>query len=161
MPHRHGVHLAGTDRSVNSGDDFFRFARAACMDDAPTERRGLTPLRDTLNRIEAVRETLSENIAMTRGSRLRTMRIDSRCTAKDLPAQDGFTGDQQFFISYAQSWRQKYRDEMLRRIVLTDGHSPSMYRAQTVRNLDAWSPAFSVQPGTALYLAPYARVRVW
>jgi predicted metalloendopeptidase len=50
---------------------------------------------------------------------------------------------------------------MLRRIVVTDGHAPSMYRAQTVRNLDAWYPAFSVEPGAALYLDPPDRVRVW
>ena len=73
----------------------------------------------------------------------------------------GFTGDQQFFISYAQSWREKVREPALRNQVLTDGHAPGEYRALTVRNMDAWYAAFGVKPGQALYLAPADRVRIW
>ncbi len=74
---------------------------------------------------------------------------------------EGFSGEQQFFLGYAQSWREKYREPLLRRLVVSDGHAPDQYRAQTVRNLDAWYPAFEVTPGQALYLAPKDRVRVW
>jgi putative endopeptidase len=80
---------------------------------------------------------------------------------KQPPPVDGFTGDQLFFLSFAQSWRGKSREPALRQRVLTDGHSPVEYRADTVRNLDAWNDAFSVKPTDKLYLAPDARVRVW
>ena len=73
----------------------------------------------------------------------------------------GFTGDQQFFISFAQSWRGKLREPALRNAILTDGHAPYEYRASTVRNIDAWYQAFGVKTGQTLYLAPDDRVRVW
>jgi len=78
-----------------------------------------------------------------------------------VPAVNGLSADQQFFLSFAQSWRQKIREPALRQRIVTDGHSPAEYRADTVRNLDAWYPAFDVQPGQKLYLPPGERVRVW
>jgi predicted metalloendopeptidase len=77
------------------------------------------------------------------------------------PVVDGLTGDQQFFVSFAQVWQSKMREATLRRRILTDGHSPGQYRALTVRNVDAWYAAFDVKPGQALFLAPEERVRVW
>jgi putative endopeptidase len=74
---------------------------------------------------------------------------------------DGLTGDQRFFIAYAQTWASKMRDEAMRQRIATDGHAPGMYRALTVRNIDAWYQAFNVQRGQALYLAPEQRIRVW
>src|SRR3546814_1107004 len=68
------------------------------------------------------------------------------------------TGDQRFFLAFAQSWRTKTRDKALRRQIATDGHAPGSYRALTVRNLDDWYKAFDVQPGQKLYLAPDKRV---
>ncbi len=73
----------------------------------------------------------------------------------------GFSGDQQFFLSYGQGFRSKSREPYLRRRLLTDGHAPPEYRADTVRNLDAWYTAFGVQPGEKLFLAPEDRVRIW
>src|SRR3546814_5511010 len=67
------------------------------------------------------------------------------------------TGDQRFFLAFAQSWRTKTRDKALRRQIATDGHAPGSYRALTVRNLDDWYKAFDVQPGQKLYLAPDKR----
>jgi predicted metalloendopeptidase len=107
------------------------------------------------------KQTLSENIADVAGLSASYDAYRLSLHGKELPPQDGFTGDQQFFISYGQAWRDKYREPMLRRIVVTDGHAPSMYRAQTVRNLDPWYAAFDVQPGAALFLAPGDRVRIW
>jgi predicted metalloendopeptidase len=72
-----------------------------------------------------------------------------------------FNNDQLFFLSFAQSWRQKMREPALRQRIVTDGHAPAAYRADTVRNLDAWYAAFSVKPGQALYLSPQDRVRMW
>ena len=80
---------------------------------------------------------------------------------KEAPIIDGFTGDQRFFIAYAQSWAIKQRDELIRQRIATDGHAPGNFRALTVRNLDAWYPAFKVQQGEKLYLAPDKRVKVW
>ena len=71
------------------------------------------------------------------------------------------SGDQQFFLAFAQSWRQKIREPALRQRILTDSHAPAQYRADTVRNIDAWYGAFGVKAGERLYLAPPARVRVW
>jgi predicted metalloendopeptidase len=73
----------------------------------------------------------------------------------------GFTGEQQFFLAWAQTWRGKLREPALRQQLITDGHAPGAYRAATVRNIDAWYEAFDVKPGQALYLEPSARVRVW
>ena len=74
---------------------------------------------------------------------------------------DGYSGDQRFFIAYAQSWRTLWRDETLRAQLVGDPHAPGQYRAATVRNVDAWYDAFDVRPGQALYLAPAERVRIW
>jgi putative endopeptidase len=73
----------------------------------------------------------------------------------------GLTGDQQFFVAFAQSWRTKTREQALRQRIVTDGHAPAQYRADTVRNLDPWYSAFPVKPGQGLYLSPSDRVRVW
>jgi endothelin-converting enzyme/putative endopeptidase len=80
---------------------------------------------------------------------------------KEAPKQDGFTPDQQFFIAFGQNWGSKTRDNALRQQVLTDPHAPGQYRALTVRNIDAWYPAFDVKPGETLYLTPEERVRIW
>ena len=74
---------------------------------------------------------------------------------------DGFSSDQQFFIAFAQNWGENVREASLRQQVMTDGHPPGEYRADTVRNIDAWYSAFDVKPGEKLYLAPQERVRIW
>ena len=75
--------------------------------------------------------------------------------------KSNLTDDQQFFIAWAQTWRTKMREQMLRQIIVADGHAPDEFRADTVRNLDAWYPTFAVKPGQRLYLASPDRVRVW
>jgi len=107
------------------------------------------------------RLTLGENIADVAG--LATAHDAYVLSQQGKPAQtlDGFSPDQRFFLGFAQAWRGKYRDAALRNAVLTDVHAPGRFRAQTVRNLDAWYPAFDVKPGQALYLAPEQRVKVW
>ena len=74
---------------------------------------------------------------------------------------DGFTAEQRFFLGWAQNYRAKFREAALRRQIVTDVHAPAPYRALTVRNLDAWYPAFDVKPGQKLYLAPADRVKIW
>lgn len=78
------------------------------------------------------------------------------------PVIGGTTGDQRFFLAWAQVWRQKEREGQTRQRVLTDPHSPEEFRVNgAVRNIDAWYRAFNVQPGDALYLPPEQRVRIW
>jgi putative endopeptidase len=106
------------------------------------------------------RQVLSENIADVAGL---SAAYDGYRKASGGEARpiSGLTGDQQFFVAYAQSWREKIREPALRQQILTDGHSPAHYRALTVRNIDAWYQAFDVKPGQGLYLTPSERVRVW
>jgi predicted metalloendopeptidase len=104
------------------------------------------------------KQTLSENIADVAG--LAAAYDGWRAAGGDASAQ-GWSGEQLFFVSYGQAWRSKVRDRALRAQVATDGHAPAMYRASTVRNLDAWYRAFDVKPGQALYLDPKDRVQVW
>jgi predicted metalloendopeptidase len=105
--------------------------------------------------------TLGENIADLAGLAVAYDAYRISLGGKEAPVVAGFTGDQQFFLSFAQMWRGKYREPALRQRILTDGHSPGDYRARTVRNLDAWYAAFGVEPGQALHLAPADRVRMW
>jgi len=105
--------------------------------------------------------TLSENIADLAGLSATHDAWLMSLGGSPAPVVQGFTGEQQFFIANAQTWRSKQREASLRQQVITDGHAPAQYRALTVRNLDAWYPAFDVQPGQTLYLAPPDRVRIW
>ena len=107
------------------------------------------------------KQTLGENIADVAGLAAAFDAYHLSLGGKEAPVVQGLTGDQQFFISYAQSWREKTRDPLLRQQILTDGHAPAAFRPATVRNLDAWYAAFQVTPGQALYLAPADRVKVW
>jgi predicted metalloendopeptidase len=105
--------------------------------------------------------TLGENIADVAGLQAAYEAYRASLNGKEAPVIDGLTGDQRFFIAYAQSWATKMRDEALKSRIATDGHAPGNYRALTVRNIDAWYNAFNVKPGDKLYLAPKDRVKVW
>jgi len=107
------------------------------------------------------KQTLGENIADVAGIAAAYDGYRATLNGKAAPEQDGFTGDQRFFIAFAQNWGSKFREAALRRQVMTNEHSPGQYRADTVRNIDAWYPAFEVKPGEKLYLAPEDRVRIW
>lgn len=106
-------------------------------------------------------QTLAENIADVAGlaAAFDAYRIASG--GHEGPQKQGFSGDQQFYLAFAQVWRNKIRDPALRREILTDGHAPDQYRAMTVRNLDPWYAAFNVTPDERLYLTPQQRVRIW
>ena len=81
---------------------------------------------------------------------------------KPAPVIDGLTGDQRFFMAWAQFWRLKFRPEFIRNQVATDPNSPAIQRANgPERNMDEWYEAFNVQPGDKLYVAPESRVRIW
>ena len=105
--------------------------------------------------------TSNENIADVAGLGAAYDAYKASLGGKPAPTIDGLTGDQRFFLAFAQSWAVKSRPETLRQIVLTNGHAPEQFRAQTVRNIDAWYPAFHVQPGQKLYLPADKRVKIW
>jgi len=106
-------------------------------------------------------QTLGENIADVSGLTIAWMAYRKSLGGEPAPEIDGLSGDQRFFLAYAQAWRGKVREEALRQQVITGAHAPGRFRAQTVRNIDAWYDAFGAQPEQALYLAPEDRVRIW
>jgi predicted metalloendopeptidase len=106
--------------------------------------------------------TLGENIGDLGGLGVAYRAYRQSLGSKDAPAIDGLTGDQRFFLSYAQIWRSKFRDEALRSRVLSNPHAPALTRVNgAVRNVDAWYAAFDVQPGDKLHIPPDQRVRIW
>jgi endothelin-converting enzyme/putative endopeptidase len=107
------------------------------------------------------KQTLAENIADNGGVSAAYDGYRAAYNGKQAPEHQGFTGDQQFFIAFGQNWGSKSREQAERQQVMTDPHSPAQYRADMVRNLDAWYAAFDVKPGEKLYLAPADRVQVW
>ncbi len=104
-------------------------------------------------------QTLGENIADLAGLKAAYQAYRMAMQAKG--QTPGKEDDQEFFISYARSWRGKMRDETLRNVIVTNEHAPGQYRILTVRNLDAWYTAFDIQAGQAQYLPPAQRVKMW
>ena len=107
------------------------------------------------------KQTLGENIADVAGLSAAYDGYHASLAGKSAPTQEGFSGDQQFFIAFGQNYASKSREATLRQQVLTDPHAPAQFRAATVRNIDSWYSAFDVQPGQKLYLAPPDRVQIW
>jgi putative endopeptidase len=105
--------------------------------------------------------TLGENIGDLAGILASYDAYKTTLNGKEAPVIDGFTGDQRFYLGWAQIWRRKYREANLLQRLLTDPHSPSEQRAAVVRNLDPWYAAYRVAPDDTLYLAPERRVRIW
>jgi putative endopeptidase len=107
------------------------------------------------------KQTLGENIADVAGLTAALDAYHASLGGKPAPVIRGMTGDQRLFLAFAQTWASKFREKALRARVQGDVHAPARFRAQTVRNLDAWYDAFGVKPGDALYLPPEKRVQVW
>ncbi len=105
--------------------------------------------------------TLGENMADLAGVTIAYDAYQRSLKGKKAKTINGFTGDQRFFLGFAQSWRTKYRDAALQQQLITDPHTASHFRPYVVRNLDAWYKAFDVKPGEKLYLAPEQRIKVW
>ncbi|HYE28820.1 MAG TPA: M13 family metallopeptidase [Allosphingosinicella sp.] len=105
--------------------------------------------------------TLGENIADLAGLTVAYDAYRMALGGEEAPVIGGLTGDQRFYLGWAQVWRRKYREANLLQRLLTDPHSPSEQRVAVVRNLDPWYAAYNVQPGARLYLPPERRVRIW
>jgi putative endopeptidase len=105
--------------------------------------------------------TMGENVADLAGVTVAYDAYKASLGGKEAPVLDGTTGDQRFYLGWAQVWRRKYREANLRQRLLTDPHSPSEERVAVVRNFDDWYRSFNVQPGQKLYLPPADRVGIW
>ncbi|HEX4847651.1 MAG TPA: M13 family metallopeptidase [Novosphingobium sp.] len=106
--------------------------------------------------------SMGENIADLGGISVALEAYHASLGGKEAPVIDGLTGDQRFFLAWAQVWRTKMREAALRNQVNTGPHSPGMYRAfAPLRNVDGWYAAFNVEAGQKLYIAPEKRARIW
>ena len=105
--------------------------------------------------------TLGENIGDLGGLAVALDAYHASLGGKPAPVIDGMTGDQRFFLGWAQVWRRNYREANLRQRLVTDPHAPSQYRADIVRNFDAWYDAFKPAPDGKLSLKPEDRVKIW
>ncbi|MDX3772505.1 M13 family metallopeptidase [Chromatiaceae bacterium AAb-1] len=106
--------------------------------------------------------TLGENIGDLGGLTVALKAYQLSLAGKDAPVLDGFTGTQRLFISWAQVWRSKYRDEALKQRLATDPHSPPHYRViGIVPNIPEFYSAFDIKEGDAMYLSPEQRVKIW
>ena len=106
--------------------------------------------------------TMGENIGDLGGISMAYTAYHLSLKGKPAPVINGLTGDQRFFLAYAQIWKGKYRDEAMMNLIKSNPHSPPQYRLNgPVRNFDAWYKAFDVKPGDKLYLKPEDRVRIW
>lgn len=106
--------------------------------------------------------TLGENIGDLGGINIAYTAYQLSLDGKEPPVIDGLTGEQRFFLGWGQIWRRKYREEELRRRLLTDTHSPSQYRCNGIlSNMDAFYEAYEIPKGSPMYIAPENRVRIW
>jgi predicted metalloendopeptidase len=106
--------------------------------------------------------TLGENIADLGGLTISYYAYKMALDGKEAPVIDGMTGDQRFFSGWAQVWRRKYREEELRRRILTDPHSPSKYRViGIVSNMPEFYAAYDVNENDKLYRAEEERAKIW
>ena len=105
--------------------------------------------------------TLGENIGDLAGLTIAYDAYKKSLGGKEAPVIDGLTGDQRFFLGWAQVWRRNYREQNLSQRITTDPHSPSIQRTWVSRNLDPWYKAYQIKQGQKLYLAPEDRVRIW
>ncbi|CAN5170892.1 M13 family metallopeptidase [soil metagenome] len=107
------------------------------------------------------RLTQGENISDLGGVNVAYDAYRASLKGKEAPVLAGLTGDQRFFLGFAQVYRRKTREQAERGRLAADPHSPSRFRVWTVRNIDAWYRAFEVKPGQAMFLPPDQRVRIW
>lgn len=106
--------------------------------------------------------TMGENIGDIGGLAMAYHAYKLSLNGEEAPIINGYTGDQRFFMSWAQVWKRVQREEALKNQIATDPHSPAQFRVNgVVRNMDEWYEAFDVTEGDDLYLPPDERVRIW
>ncbi|MBB1304421.1 M13 family metallopeptidase [Pseudoalteromonas sp. SR43-5] len=107
------------------------------------------------------RNSLGENIGDVGGLSMAYHAYKLSLNGKEAPVIDGVTGDQRFFLAWAQVWKEKRTEQSMLNQLRGGTHAPGRFRAQAPRNHDAWYKAFDVKPGDALYLPEDERVRIW
>jgi len=106
--------------------------------------------------------TMGENIGDLGGMQMAYTAYRLSLQGREAPVLEGFTGDQRFFMAWAQVWRGKSRNDALLNLLLTNPHAPGMVRGQNPqRNIDEWYEAFGVTKDDTMYLPPKSRVRIW
>jgi predicted metalloendopeptidase len=106
--------------------------------------------------------TLGENIGDLGGLEIAYHAYQISLKGKPSPVINGLTGEQRFFLAYAQIWQGKMRDALMATAITSDEHSPVEFRVNgALRNVDAWYAAFDVKPGDKMYLPPEQRVHIW
>jgi putative endopeptidase len=106
--------------------------------------------------------TLRENVGDLSGLAIAWRAYQSSLNGRPSRVIDGFTGEQRFFLGWAQAWRGSVRVEYLRQTLLSTPHAPPQYRANgPASNLPGFYDAFGVQPGDAMHVAPDKRIRIW
>ena len=106
--------------------------------------------------------TMGENIGDMSGLEVAYEAYKMSLNGKPAPVIDGLTGDQRFFLAFAQAWRGKQREDAIKTQVASDPHSPRRFRIiGPLRNLDAWYDAFQITPDSKFYIPPEKRVRIW
>ena len=106
--------------------------------------------------------TMGENIGDIGGLAMAYRAYKLSLNGEEAPILGGYTGDQRFFMAWAQVWKRVAREDAIKNQIETDPHSPARYRVNgVVRNMDAWYEAFDIKPEDALYLAPEDRVQIW
>ena len=151
----------GTGMLRNWWTDADRSAFDSLTDALVAQYDAFCPLDDGETCVNG-RLTLGENIGDLGGLSLAYRAYKLSLGGKEDKVIDGLTGDQRFFLAWAQVWRSAQREESLRQRLRTDPHSPEEYRVNgIVRNMDEWYKAFNVTPDDALYLPPEKRVHIW
>ena len=106
--------------------------------------------------------TMGENIADLAGLEVAYDAYRRSLGGKPAPVIDGLTGDQRFFLAFAQAWRSKQREDAIKQQVASQPHSPARWRIiGPVRNVDAWYTAFNIQAGAKYFLKPEERTKIW
>ena len=106
--------------------------------------------------------TMGENIGDLGGVLIALDAYHASLDGAQAPVLDGYSGEQRFFLGWAQAWRSKYREGALRQQIVSDPHSPGPVRAYApLRNIDAWYEAFGIDADDSLFVAPGERVRIW
>ena len=107
------------------------------------------------------KQVLTENVADLAGLQVAHDAYVISLKGKPDVVIGGLTGEQRFFLAFAQSWRRMQTEAALRRQLATDSHLPPQYRSDAVRNVDAWYKAYEIAAGDQLFLKPDARVSIW
>ena len=106
--------------------------------------------------------TMGENIGDMSGLEVAYTAYKMSLNGQPAPVIDGLTGDQRFFLAFAQAWRGAQRDDAIKTQVASDPHSPRRFRISgPLRNLDAWYQAFGIGADSKFYIPPEQRVRIW